>query len=306
MVTYSVTYNKVGKGFNRSNWEVCVVYWNDFNFNFDFDLSNDEDAELIYSSTSSFNLSGFQVWNEVVWFAFRIWRQPWPAPAYTQYFNMEFMRSSNWSSWSVWWRDSSSIYWESIPSEDWRSWAWHAYYAWVDDDEIRTWYTYYKFHIYSDDWEFNFYSPTFTVSSLSFDSTLHSSWYIWIEWRYLCYTDWTWWEMWNPNQWYKHKIKYDSSFSEYVWTSYSWKIWLQTDVIRRIYYIDEYWYKRRTYEAQNRSGYPSWQWRYVWTSYRGRIWCPWNYDYADAWYWHLCFVNQNWYLMRILNWDPNW
>jgi hypothetical protein len=77
MVNYSVTYNKVGKGFNRSNWEVCVVYWNDFNFNFDFDLSNDEDAELIYSSTTSFNLSGFQVWNEVVWFAFRIWRQPW-------------------------------------------------------------------------------------------------------------------------------------------------------------------------------------------------------------------------------------
>lgn len=306
MVTYEVSYNKMWKWLNKSNWTVDNVFGNDFNFNEDWDLLNTSTtAELIANTTTSYNLSWFQAWNEVLAYAFRVVRDDAPAPAYTQYRNMNFLRSSDWNSWESSWAD----YWMSFNRnaiEYWYwSWSWHAYYVWVDDDEIRDWYTYYKFHAWADDWTWEVYSPTATISNLSFDSTLHTAWYIWIEWANLCYTDWTWWELWNLNKWYKHKIKYDPNYSEYVWTEYAGSIWLEPDVVRRIYYVDEYWRKRRTYEAQNRLDYPSWQWLNVWSSNRGKIWCPWNYDYADAWYWHLCFVNNTWYLMRILNWNPN-
>lgn len=283
--------NSIGKWITVDGSVLHNYYWDDFN---PTNPTRPSSWSSVWTSwtTSDFNLSWFQPWNEVWCHA----RQLDLSSHYSWTLYWEFLRY-NW-----WWVNSWTLSWYI----DWWPdvyWWWYCYF-WVDDDEIRPWYSKYKVHVY---WlsDIDFYSPEFTVSNLSIDSTLHDAWYMRVEWSYLCYTDWTWWELGNYNQWYKHKIKYDSNFSEYVWTDYSWMIWLQTDVIRRIYYVDQYWYKRRTYEAQNWYNYPSWQWRSVWSTYKGKIRCPWNYDDASDWYWHLCFVNQNWYLMRILNWNPN-
>ena len=305
--SYYVDYNEVWKWFYLDWWWTQNVFWEDFNFASINNLAGGQYDTLVYDITSSFNLSWFQPWHEVAWCWMRFKREwQWSTSSYKQYFHFWFLRSKNWSNWEEWWNYDSYINWPSVSYESWTQWLSLCWYVWIDDDEIRDWYPYYKFHVQSNDWEYKEDSTTFTVSNLSIDSTLHNSWYLWVQWSHLCYTDWTWFEMWNPWYWYKHAIAYDGNFSEYVWTSYSWAIWLERDVIRRIYYIDQYWYKRRTYEASNWYWYPNGQWYRPSSSVPWRIWCPWNYDYAEDWYWHLCFVNQNWYLMRILNWPPWW
>lgn len=306
MATYSITYNEVWKWFNMKDSTVANVFWEDFNFNMDWMNVVDDDpyADCVYNKTTNFDLSWFCVWHEAVAFDGTI-KRDWPAPSYDQYYRMEFLRSTDWVYWSTWWRDRSWLSRGSL-EEGQYSWWWTMYYVWVDDDEIRPTYSYYKFYFYSEDWEWDFYSPTFTVSNLSFDTSLHKSWYLRVEGNHLCYTDGSWWELWNYWYWYKHKIAYDGWYSSYVWTDNSGMIRLETDVVRRIYYVDQYWYKRRTYPASNRYNYPSWQWYKPSNSVYWKIWSPWDWDAAEYWYWHLCFVNQTWYLMRILNWPPGW
>ena len=291
-MSWSISYNNTWKWVAIDWTTMQTFYGEDFNPNL-FTFPSSRSSVSASWQTTSFDLSWFQVWNEVGVHVFEI--QPSETTSWTIY--SDFLRY-DWSWWSTMWTTS----WNWPFQVDYIYWYYS--YWWVDDDEIRPWYTKYKCHIYWP-WSLDFYSPEFTVSNLSFDDTLHDPWYLWVEWSYLCYTDWIWWESWNWNKWYKHKIKYDSNFSEYVWTNYSWKIWLETDVVRRIYYVDQYWYKRRTYEASNWFGYPSWQWRNVGSDKKGKLRTPWVYDWWEYWYWHLCFVNQWWYLMRILNWNPN-
>ena len=304
MASYSVDYNASWKWFYDSNWNLVNVYWEDFNFIASWSPDMSDWATLISGVSTSFDLTGFQPWHEVMVYACRVHRE-WPWQSLTQNYTVDFLRSSNWSSWSTWWYFNTSVHWDSIDETQYAWWTvWQ--YSWIDDDEIRPWYNYYKTHVYSSDWLVDVYSPTFTVSNLSIDSSLHPYWHLWVEWSRLCYIDWTGWELWNNGYWYKHRIAYDSWYSDYVWTDKSWSIWLEDWVARRIYYVDEYWYKRRTYEASNRYWYTSWQWYYSWTMYKWGIWCPWNYASASDWYWHLCFINPNWYRMRILNWPPQW
>ena len=304
MSSYSVDYNGNWEWFYDTSGNLVNVYWEDFNFLASWGFDNTDWATIIYNQSNSFDLTWFQPWHEVMVTWSRIIRQ-WPWQSMYQYYTYDFLRSSNWSSWSTWWSWSPSVYWGSIDETQY-SWRSVGAYNWIDDDEIRPWYNYYKTHVYSSDWLVDDYSPIFTVSNLSIDSTLHPSWYLWVEWSKLCYTDWTWWELWNNGYWYKHKIAYDSWYYDNVWTQYAWMIWLESAVDRRIYYVDEYWIKRRTYQASNWYNYTSWQWRYVGTGYKWMIWCPWNNDSANNGYWHLCFVNPSWYLMRILNWPPQW
>ena len=295
---YTLEVNNIWKWLTV-DWSTLInYYWQDFNPT-NPSLPSTYSDVWTYWTTTNFDLSWFQPWHEV-------WCYVWEirfTDSYSWDIYWEFLRSSNgWVNWESLWQYGWSISWSS---NSWRFW-WM--YFWVDFDEIWDWYSHYKVYLHwvgSGLSNISEYSPTFTVSNLSIDSTDHYSWYMWVEWSHLCYVDASHYIRWNyGREWFKHKIAYDGNFSEFVWTDYSWKIWLENNVARRIYYVDRYWYKRRTYEARNRYGYTSWQW------YRPSNAVEWSIYVSDWWYedWyaHLCFVNSNWYLMRILNWPPGW
>lgn len=290
-MTWSTNLFKVWKWITADGSTLIVWYWQDFNPNEPTFPS--WSSVWVYDETYSFNLSWFQPWHEVM--TCMCWVEV-NNTSWRMY--LEALRSSDWTNWENAW-----YYWYMDIDSSWGSaaiWCW----IWVDRDEIRPWYPYYKFHAY-----WNWYddeTQIVTISNLNIDSTDHQSWYMWVEWSHLCYVDAShhyWWAYYRD--WFKHKIAYDWNFSEYVWTDYSWKIWIETDVIRRIYYVDQYWYKRRTYEARNWYWYTSWQWRSVWSSYKWKIYVS-DWLTPSDWYAHLCFVNQNWYLLRMLNWPVWW
>ncbi len=135
----------------------------------------------------------------------------------------------------------------------------------------------------------------FSLSNMYMDTNTYTPWMMTVSWTNLVYTDYW---------WYKHMIQYDGNYSwSNVWTSNSWKIRVQNWVIRRLYYVDQYWNVRRTYEADNRYWSTSWQWAYAGTSYKWALWTATSWaSWASARY--LCFVNSNWYKMRLMNWNP--
>lgn len=293
-MSYSVRTNSIWKWITIDGSVMQVFYWDDFN---PVQFSRPSSLSSVWTTwtTTNFDLSWFQPWHEV-WCHVRLIDL---GSSYSWTLYWEFLRSSDWNSWQNLW----TMAWD-VSASSWQYWAWYAYF-WVDWDEIWDWYNYYKMHL---TWlsDIDFESPTFTVSNLNIDSTDHYAWYIRVEWSHLCFVDASHYYRWTyGREWFKHKIAYDGNFSQYVWTEYSWMMWLETDVVRRIYYVDQYWYKRRTYEASNRFWYPSWQWKSVWSNYKWKIYVSDSWD-AEDWYAHLCFVNQNWYLMRILNWPPSW
>lgn len=136
----------------------------------------------------------------------------------------------------------------------------------------------------------------FSINSLYADTTTYTPWMMTVRGTGLEYTDY---------RWYKHMVQYDSNYSwSYVWTDRRWFIRLDTYTARRLYYVDANWYVRRTYEADNRFWSTSWQWVNVWSQYR---WALWTWSFWASWAsgWYLCFVNNSWYKMRLMNWDPN-
>ena len=160
-------------------------------------------------------------------------------------------------------------------------------YFWIDDDEIWEWVSNYKviWDMLDDSAE-----VSFTVSNLSIDSNTHRSWYLWIEWANLCYTDATWW-----TQWYKHKINYDS----YTWWSGNpWYIRVPSGTTWYIYYTDAYGTVRRTHMADERYW---WNWFPSWAR-------EWSIRVSDGdyteWYGYLCFIDGNWECRRLWNWVP--
>ena len=265
-------YNFYGADFNPTNF--VFPSWN---------------SVSSYQPTSNFDLTNFQPWHEV-WCGVLSFAPEW----WTWRVYWDFYRDG-----SYWWRTRWDVNDGSAAERC-------VYiYFWVDKDEIRPWYSNYYVHYNSSDWVINFTSPTFTASNLSIDSTLHRSGYMWISWNHLCYTDNTWDEIWQYWWGYKHKIAYDSSYSTYVWTDKAWYIRLDTSDLLRIYYVDENWYRRRTYPSdawyRPNESYPDVN---VWSdkSWYMRVW-TW---YAEYWYWHLCFIWPNWSKRRILNWPPAW
>jgi len=297
MATYSVTYNNVWKWLQFDWWTPRILYWADFNPTDQSDYSADHCT--VYDATTSFNLSWFQPWNEV-WAATTEFQILWPIQAGSTYLYMDFYRSSDWNNWGSPSRTlSRRIDW---PEMDEYHYTFRRYriYFWVDKDEIWPWYNYYKAHRYTVDGKFSFYSPTFTISNLSIDSSLHKSWYLWVNWNNLCYTDNTWDEIWQNWYWYKHRIAYDSSYSSSVGSDKAGHIRLDSSDLLRIYYVDEYWIRRRTYPSNERY----WGNVNVWSS---RSWYMWVWiNDATQWYWYLCFVWPNWSKRRILNWPPAW
>lgn len=260
-------------------------FWADFNPNVP-DAPSDWDT-VSTSWESSFDLSWFAVWNEVCVWTF-VLENTSSSNTITISWDMYFQINTWWwwyhPSW--YWSDSSS--WEAVPN----SLYYVYYYVWIDEDEIRPWIEEYRFHIEwsSSDgstWEVNL---PFTVSNLSFDTSLHDSWYLWIEWTHLCYTDWLY-----GSKWYKHTINYDDWYS--WWSGDAWYIWVPSGTTWFIYYTDAYWTVRRTYMADEWYGWNYYPWAEEWYMYVS------DGDYTE-WYWYLCFIDGNWELRRIMNWKP--
>jgi len=170
-------------------------------------------------------------------------------------------------------------------------WWWYTWYSYagIDYDEFETNWTG-TIAMYADTDQLASTNITWSNYDTSWNSKhTGSEWALWIEWANIHYVDWN---------WYEHLIDNDASYSSFIWTSKSWYMRLDDGGDhRRIYYIDENWYKRRTYLADN------WFW---WSSSVGvsKKWYMWAPAIEDAnyWYTYLCFVWNNWYKYRIMNW----
>ena len=237
------------------------------------------------NTTTLFDLTWFQPWHEVgCWVIVLSSDSSYNGTLYADFQRYDWSWNTTWSfSWSL-----------QLSAGDTR--AWYIYFG-VDYDEVWEWYSDYRIHYYTMGNEVNTYSPNFDESWLSFDDTRHRSWFIWVEWSRLCYTDWTR----NWSQGYKHRIAYDSNYSTSVWVDKAWAIWLDSWDNLCIYYVDEYGIKRRTYSSDARY----WGNVNVWSSKSGYMWVSSSPDMED-WYAHLCFIAPNGSKRRILNWPVSW
>lgn len=279
-----VTYNKIWK-WVAVDWATLQTFYGaDFNPN--VNLPSSFTSITVVDETTSFNLSGFQPWHEVGCWVIRL--DNTGSSDYTGYLRAYFYRDNSW--WSSWQYDYGNI-----TIEAW--WWWSGYiYFWVDYDEIWSWYSTYKIEYSLIRWGIIFDSPTFTQTWLSIDSTRYPSWYIRVEWANLCFIDGVQW-----TTWYKHKIAFDSSYSTNVWSDNAWYIRLDDTDLLRIYYVDEFWNRRRTYPSRERY----WGNVNVWSNNKWYMRVSSSWD-AEEWYAHLCFIAPNWSKRRILNWPPIW
>lgn len=277
----SVSYKAVWKWIAIDWDEWFTFYWKDFNPTvWTIPSWNTFQAS---DQTSWFDLSWFQPWHEVWCYVANLsvsWVS-WQLDTYNR-----LQARINWS-WTTVWTFPYSDYVSGV-----NTWAWYMYF-WVDYDEIWSYATNYRinmeWHLDWESWEEN---TPFTIMNLDIDSTRHDSWYLWVEWSHLCYTD----ASWSSSRWYKHKIAYDSWYSEYVWTSKAWAIWLRPWDNTRICYVDANWYSRRTYSSDAWYGWNT----NVWSSNAWYMWVS-DWDEEDG-YAHLCFIAPNWSKRRILNW----
>ena len=276
----SLSYTGIGKWIEIDWSEFYNFYGRDFNPNVPTLPTNWTTASA-YDETSTFYLSWFSVWNEVWCYVFNI--DTWGV-AGSWYVESEF-QVYRW-----WWATTWDYSWNFSTSSP--KWMWYMYF-WIDDDEIWDDATNYRIltnREYEWEWE-NWIITTFSVSGLSFDSTLHNSWYLWIQWNHLCYTDWTRW-----NRGYKHIINYDSWYDGWTWEP--WYIWLPSSANGKIYYTDAYGNVRRTHSSYS---------RYGWSSYPSSA-VPWKMriptGWMEDWYWYLCFVDGDGELRRLWNGEP--
>lgn len=275
----SLSYSKVWKWIAIDGSEFFTFYGKDFNPNVPSFPS--WETATCYQETSSFNLTWFQPWNEVWCY---VWNVNCTASG-NLYVESSFQAYKN-GSWTTTWDYDWSF---SVDSGD--LYMWYMYF-WVDSDEIWDYATQYRIVTNRELWsEWNSNITSFTVSNLSFDSNTHRSWYLRIEWNYLCYTDATY--SWSTG--YKHKINYDS----YTWWSWDpWYIRVPSWTTWYIYYTDAYGVVRRTHMADERywgNYFPSW----------AREWSirVSNGDYTE-WYGYLCFIDGNWECRRMWNGTP--
>lgn len=289
MATITVHYSWTGKSLVY-NWSTAyTIFGRDFNprpSDIPNPPSNWNENTVRASWETSFNLSWFQYWNEVCFWTYVLEFEDfsWDVDI-TE--DMSFQKYTWW--WQNAWWTGSNYYNTSDGTLRWTYW-----YVWIDDDEIWTDATQYRFLIQVYGWGVSTeFTIPFTISGLSFDYTRHPAWYLWVEWQNLCYTD----ASYSSTRWYKHKINYDGAYS---WGSGSpWYIWLPTSSTDdHIYYTDANWYVRRTQNSQPRFDEGD---AYAWS---GNAWYLWVSDgyWSEDWYAHLCYVNNQWYKRRIINW----
>lgn len=283
------TYTWIGEWVEIDGSELINYYWNDFNPTNPTIPSSWTTFEAS-NPTSSFDLDGFQPWHEVWCWVFNMTNN-WTSSE-TVIVLAEFQRLSG--SWRTSWSYRFNF---SVAAND--VYGWWLYFG-IDDDEIWSWYSSYRIRwtrtwSWWDYWEETSY---FTVSNMDIDSSLYPAWCLWVDWPHLCYTDWTHWD-----EWYIHKIAFDSGVYDYVGRDCAWSIWMENSgatAMQRLYYVTESWYKTRTYWCQLRY----WWNVNVWSNKRWSIWVPtWDMEY---WYWHLCYVTAAGQKLRVLNWPPSW
>jgi hypothetical protein len=290
----TVEYNDIWKWLS-SDWSVVFdVYWKMFDPNLPSVPSWDY---TVHNQTTSFNLSWFQPWLEVSLWLITVANHTSSTIEWVWYC---YMQQKIWGSWVT--ASSSEVYlwWFDLPWEDgWeyrmRSfWVW----MWVDPDEYRPWITQYRYRW--DLWNETFYSNTITISNLSFDTTSHPAWYLWVEWSNLCYVPPSIYSG-SSNTWYKHMIQPDP------W--YSWSSWETPWYIRipssssdhHIYYVNEYGIVSRTKESYDWSGGSS----SAWSSKKWAIrMTPSTSSRPEqAWYNYLCYVDWGGYKRRMGVWE---
>lgn len=273
------------------DWSVVqTAYWKTFNREPPYSQSW-WNSERRASWESSFNLTNFQIWNEVLCFALTL--KAWSATDWEVVDTT--MRVQKYKDWA---RVSQGT-WSHSWTYTYQAWLIYSYswYMWIDKDEIWNDATQYRLYR-SREWDRGHWDYTytyFTVSNLNIDTTPCPSWYLWVEWDNLCYTDNTLREVWLDWYGYKHKIWVQSWFMDYVWTDKAWYIRLQSwwNYPDRIHYIDSSWYHRAT---QN----PLW-WYGWYATVSGAEWYVWGWDRnAQYWYGYLCYIDSNWTKHRIM------
>lgn len=229
-----------------------------------------------------------------------IWFQPWlevcvnvaiidntGSSTETALIEVWFEQYKSWS-WQKWM--DSFYYSETIESGDS-----YAYWTrvWIDPDEIRPGITSYRYFI-SINWERKA-TKSFSVSNLSFDSSPHPAWYLWVEWNHLCYTAPSIYSG-SSSTGYKHMIGYDENYSWWSWTP--WYIWIPSSSSdHRIYYVTQNGYVYRTKESYEWSGWST----YVGTANKWHIrMTPSTTSRPEqSWYNYLCYVDWWWYKRRM-------
>lgn len=174
-------------------------------------------------------------------------------------------------------------------------WLW----GWIDPDEIRPWITQYRLRMQID-YE-DYYTITFSVSNLSFSTTVCNAGYLWVEWAFLCYVPPCIYS-WSSTTGYKHVVQYDT---EYSWATGQtpWMIWIPQDSTdHHIYYVTANWVVRRTKETYARPYSPS-----TTFSTPGSVWMTPSTSYSneETWYNYICYIDWWWYRRRLWPGDVN-
>ena len=290
----TVTYNNIWEWLSV-DWSVVFdVYWKMFDPNLPSVPSYDEIS--VHNQTTSFNLLWFQPWLEVSLGLIEIANRTSSDIEWIAYC---YMQQRIWGSWVT--ADSSEVYlwWVDLPAESGGEYYLQSFWVWmwVDPDEFRPWITQYRYK-----WELawdTFYSPTITISNLSFDASAHPAGYLWVEWDNLCYVPPSYYSG-SSNTGYKHIIMEDYWYSG--WSGDPWYIWIPSSSSdHHIYYVTANWYVHRTKESYDWSGGSS----YVWSgkSWYIRMTPSTSSQPEQAWYNYLCYVDWGGYKRRMGVWE---
>lgn len=290
----TVIYNNIWKWLSV-DWSVVFdVYWKMFDPNLPSVPSYDEIS--VHNPTTSFNLLWFQPWLEVSLWLIEIANR---TSSYIEWVACCYMQQRIWGSWVT--ADSSEVYlwWVDLPAESGGEYYLQSFWVWmwVDPDEYRPWITEYRYK-----WELawdTFYSPTVTISNLSFDTSAHPAWYLWVEWDNLCYVPPSYYSG-SSNTGYKHIIMEDYWYSG--GSGDPWYIWIPSSSSdHHIYYVTANGYVHRTKESYEWSGGSS----PVWSgkSWYIRMTPSTSSRPEQAWYNYLCYVDWGGYKRRMGVWE---
>lgn len=290
----TVIYNNIWKWLSV-DWSVVFdVYWKMFDPNLPSVPSYDEIS--VHNPTTSFNLLWFQPWLEVSLWLIEIANR---TSSYIEWVAYCYMQQRIWGSWVT--ADSSEVYlwWVDLPAESGGEYYLQSFWVWmwVDPDEYRPWITEYRYK-----WELawdTFYSPTVTISNLSFDTSAHPAWYLWVEWDNLCYVPPSYYSG-SSDTGYKHIIMEDYWYSG--GSGDPWYIWIPSSSSdHHIYYVTANGYVHRTKESYEWSGGSS----YVWSdkSWYIRMTPSTSSRPEQAWYNYLCYVDWGGYKRRMGVWE---
>ena len=262
--------------------------------------------------TSSYDCSNFQQGNEVYAWTWCISNSSSSSISFRliiyldQYRDWYWVKSQTcvydfWTQtvrWQVETTTTHTVWDETITTTNTTTYANCWYFRWwIDPDEIRPWITQYRLRMQVNYEDYD--EIIFTVSNLSFSTTVCNAAYLWVEWSNLCYVPPCIYS-WSQNTWYKHKIQYDTWYSWSTWQT-PWMIWIPEDSTdHHVYYVTENWVVRRTKETYARPYSPSSTY-----SNTGSIWMTPSTSSSneETWYNYICYIDGWWHRRRLGTWD---